>query len=203
MGLEKRYFDSDDFSVLQEALRIAEDRVTDYYRLSNRQWVRHPFEVITGKAQILWEEAPHAFAVLRKARPLSEGYNIRGYLRELYLICLQDHIILRALMRDPQLYLFPLLLYIFTHELIHIIRFGSYEQLFYLGPEKRGQEETVVHGLTSRVLKGVPCKGIQYVIDCYGNSSHDFNDYEEVCDANLRVSVLQLQRDYRGMAEVF
>lgn len=173
--MEKEYFDPNDLLIIEEALRIAEDRVGDFYKLSYRQWLRHPYEVVTAQKGFLTEDNQEAFAVLKKVRALNEGVLVERYLRELYLICLQDHLILKAILRDSNLQLFPLMLYILTHELIHIIRFERFYERFDLNQERRGREEEIVHGLTSKVLAGVPCKGIGYVIDCYGNSRLRFS----------------------------
>lgn len=167
--MERKYFSSDDLIVIEEALRISEDRVTDFYKLSHGQWLKHPYEVVTARRGLLSGDHKDAFAVLKKVRALSQEITIERYLRELYLICLQDHLILKAIVRDSNLQLFPLMVYVFTHELIHIIRFERFQERFDLDAKRRGPEERIVHDLTSRVLSGVPCKGIDYVIDCYKN----------------------------------
>ncbi len=146
----------------------------------------HPYQVITMEGQDPRDGFSGAFAVVKRVRPsyLSEAWG--KYLKDLYLICVQDHLVIKALKRDSDLQLLPLMVYTFVHELIHVVRFGRFLQLFDLSPEKRDEEEELVHSLTRKILWKVPLQGLKYVIDCY-KEFQPADSWEEVRDAYLRI----------------
>ena len=47
------------------------------------------------------------------------------------------------------------MLYIFTHELIHMVRFARYEAYYYMHPQKRPAEETRVHRKAREILRAL------------------------------------------------
>ena len=71
---------------------------------------------------------------------------------DFYRVCLQDHNILKTLKNGHDLRLFPLLLYIVTHELVHIVRFSQFLALFETPEEHKHEEERRVHRLTQNIL---------------------------------------------------
>src|ERR1051326_4916990 len=78
--------------------------------------------------------------------------------RDLYRICLQDHRILQAITgsrpvapKADKLALEPFLLYLLTHELIHIVRFTQRMQHLDLAPALRPQEEMNVEQPTGHI----------------------------------------------------
>jgi len=79
----------------------------------------------------------------------------------------RDHLILRALNRDGNLALLPLLVYIFTHELVHIVRFCNFFQRFDVPDKERVEEEEVVHSTTFEILKDFSLSNLDYVLDSY------------------------------------
>jgi hypothetical protein len=111
------------------------------------------------------EIASSVFAqVVRYVRP--EGPNgMRS--GDWYRICLQDHNILAALERDRQLDLFPLLVYIFTHELVHVVRFYKFLQCFEADDYSRGKEEATVHDLTHRILRRINMRSMPSILGYY------------------------------------
>src|SRR5262249_14203456 len=70
---------------------------------------------------------------------------------ELYRICLQDNRIL-ATHAQRGLKLSELLVYVLTHELVHVVRFGQRLQRLDLAAEERPMEERSVEIITSRIL---------------------------------------------------
>ena len=60
----------------------------------------------------------------------------------------------------------PLVLYVVTHELIHIIRFGTFLKSYEVLSGK-DEEETRVHKVTGQVLKNVRMRGLDQVLDSY------------------------------------
>ncbi|MBW1723267.1 MAG: hypothetical protein JRH13_10455 [Deltaproteobacteria bacterium] len=170
-------FDSKDMKWVNEAHEIAEDRVTNFYKFSLGQWKRHPYDVKTLRSLRDEEITPDAFALLRKGSRSLSHYELKTKERDFYFICLQDHIIQRALRRDKRLTLLPLLVYVFTHELVHIVRFCNFSQRFTFPVKGREKEESVVHETTFRVLKGLSLPRLDYVLEAYR--------HHRICDVAL------------------
>jgi len=165
--MNAREFKPDNLDTVSEALDIAEDATTNFFKLSSAQWNRHRYEVRTVSSWI-WEEAPDwAFAVLHRAARAEETIFVPSSRRDYYFICLQDRRILEALSRDGRLRLLPLLVYVLTHELVHIVRFSSFLQRFMAGAEDRNREERVVHDTTHRILDRLPMPALDYVLNSY------------------------------------
>jgi hypothetical protein len=149
---------------VSEALNIAEDKIGDFYKLSLRQWKRHRFSVRT-LAELSEEEIiSDAFALLEKRYKIHRVLNTA---EDHYFICLQDHEILKATRRDKDLTLLPLLVYVFTHELVHIVRFCNFVQRFDARGKDREREERIVHSTTYDILKNIAMPNLDYVLDSY------------------------------------
>jgi hypothetical protein len=169
MGV-RTLFSGEDIQTVSEALDIAEDRTGEYYKFSFGQWKRHRYGVKTLADLRREEIAPDpAFALLNKYSwaNAEEALDIRRLKGDYYSICLQDHRILEALGRDRNACLLPLMVYIFTHELIHIVRFCNFSQRFEVKGEGRRREEEIVHGTTLKVLKGLALQDLDYIMDAY------------------------------------
>ncbi len=165
--MSEQSFSYHQMSTLGEALRIAEEVTSDYFKFSSGQWGRHPYDVRLRKT---WQHLPvpcNVFAMLDKVNRAGEILCPRAKGKDFYLILLQDERILSAVCRDERLKLLPLMVYIFTHELIHIVRFGNFVQRFELGQEAKEEEETKVHELTYDILRQVPVKDLGYVLESY------------------------------------
>ncbi len=85
-----------------------------------------------------------------------------------FKICLQDHVIRRALTRDAHLSLLPLATYIVTHELIHVVRFARFLQRFDAPEKERDAEEARVHGETIELLRDLRIPGMGAVLSAFG-----------------------------------
>lgn len=160
-------FGYDHIHRVSEALDIAEDLVGNYYKFSLGQWKRHRFDVKTLRALHLGEITDHALALLQKGRRTTGQNDTENFRRETYIICLQDHQILQAVNRDKRLNLLPFLVYIFTHELIHIVRFCNFMQRFDVPDKEKEKEERVVHERTYEVLKPLSLSKLDYILDAY------------------------------------
>lgn len=160
-------FQRADFATVGEALDIAEDVTGDYFKLSTAQWKRHRYDVKTFRSLKREEISEHAFALLQKGAVGAENGQPGSRGRDIYFICLQDHRILKALGRDRNLALLPLMVYVFTHELIHIVRFCNFFQRFDASEEARESEERIVHEATYHALDKVPLPRLDYVLDLY------------------------------------
>ncbi len=165
--MSERSFSYHQMATLAEALQIAEEVTSDHFKFSSGQWKRHPYDV---RLRDTWQHLPvpcNVFAVLDKVNRAGEILCPRAKGKDFYFILLQDERILSAISRDERLELLPLMLYIFTHELIHIVRFSNFLQRFEVSQEVREQEERKVHGLAYDILRRVPIKDLGYVLQSY------------------------------------
>jgi hypothetical protein len=160
-------FNSKDLSTINAALEIAEESTGDFYKFSFAQWKRHHYDVKTLSSLNDEEITLNAFALLNKGSRITSGFDSRTKERDFYFICLQDHHILKALGRDRNLGVTPLLVYIFTHELVHIVRFCNFNQRFDLSGKNRDTEEKIVHATTYEILKDISLPKLDYVLEAY------------------------------------
>ena len=70
---------------------------------------------------------------------------------------------------DSFIRFFPLMLYIATHELVHILRFNNGECDFDMPFEEREREEDRVHRITRDVLTPVVNSELNLVLECFSN----------------------------------
>ena len=154
---------------VSEALDIAEDLVGNHYKFSLGQWKRHRFDVKTRKALQRGEITDQALALLKRGRRTTGLTDSGTPRRDSYIICLQDQQILKAVKRDSRLNLLPFLLYIFTHELIHVVRFCNFLQRFDVPDKEKEKEERVVHEKTYEVLNPLSLPDLDYILDAYRN----------------------------------
>lgn len=145
-------FQSAHRSVLREAIVIAEEMTADFYKLSRTQWRQARYDILTLPELWRQEISPHALALVAKYDCCQPGRMLRSAHYNLYRICLQDHNILRTLAEKPNIRLLPLLVYVVTHELVHVIRFGLFQQLFEVSENDKIREEGRVHHLTQQIL---------------------------------------------------
>ncbi|HDG98569.1 MAG TPA: hypothetical protein ENG73_10460 [Desulfobacterales bacterium] len=162
-----RSFSHQEMATLGEALHIAEEVTSEYYKFSSAQWRRHPYDVKTRAAWGGLSSCHPVFAVLNRGVWADEIVWPRAKARDYYFILLEDEKILSAIARDEKLGLLPLMLYVFTHELIHIVRFSNFVQRFDVTEEIREEEEKRVHRITYDVLRKIPMKSLGYVLDSY------------------------------------
>jgi hypothetical protein len=167
-------FKREQLMTVSEALDIAEDRTGAHYKFSSAQWKRHRYDVKTLAGLRKSEIVPEAFALLYKGVKRPDRFEPESRNRDDYLICIQDHEILKALRRDENLGLLPLLVYVFTHELVHIVRFSSFLQRFEVSEKDRESEEKVVHSTTNRILRKLSLPQLDYVLQSYEH--HGFCD---------------------------
>jgi len=160
-------FKKNDLTVLSDALEIAEDATGNFYKFSLGQWQRHRFDVKTRSSLDRKLLSASALAVLFKGMGMADDVDWKSKGRDFYFICLQDHSILEVLERDRYLTLMPLLIYVFTHELVHIVRFCNFFQMFDVSQKKRFKEEEIVHKTTFDILKDLSLPNLNYVLDSY------------------------------------
>lgn len=158
-------FDAEDRTVVHRALLRAEELAGDFYRIPGREWGRFPYEL-----QSLGEgPGPEARVFADLVRMVPEPGRAESCpVRELYRIRLRDDLILSAVHDRPDgVELFPLLLYVLTHELVHVIRFGGGAAPFDAGPVERQREEARVHAVTREVLGSKEDPVLRRILELY------------------------------------
>ena len=170
-------FQNKDLPTLREALDVAEEKTGDYFKFSFGQWKRHGYDIKTLSALGDDQITSRAFALLNKGSRVISDFEPRTKKRDFYFICLQDHHILKAVRRDKDVGLLPLLVYIFTHELVHIVRFCNFSQRFEISGEGRQEEERLVHSTTYEILENLSLPRIDYVLESYRG--------HRVCDLSM------------------
>lgn len=164
-GLQR--FEEDELRIVNEAVAIAEEITCNAYKMSSAEWRGQRYDVKT-LADLTPDEVVHGpFAQIiryvgRKAQTLLSSSEY-----DFYKICLQDHTILSALKKFPELRLLPFTLYIVTHELIHVIRFAKFLQAFDASAREKVIEEARVHEKTQAILSPAQTPGMGAVFDFY------------------------------------
>jgi hypothetical protein len=164
-------FDPYQKSLAQRAGKVARSLVTDYYCIAPREWQNMRYEVKTLKSLRASEVADNALAqtlcysFCKQAGPRVIA---RG---DLYRVCLQDHNILEAAARR-NVRLQPMLTYVLTHELVHVVRFGQRLQSLDLPREMRHLEEQNVDKTTRMILAHA---GYKDIIQLFPDQSVDLN----------------------------
>ena len=164
-----QYFNKTQLNVVGDALDIAEDMTSNYFKLSQLYWTKNRFDIRTLSSLLGQETKDNVFALLKKYTSDEKGeINRFNKQREFYLIYLQDHHILKALQRDSNIKLLPLLAYILTHELMHIVRFCKFQVRFDAQEENNKiEEEKIVNHTTYEILNQLSLPHLSYILSFY------------------------------------
>jgi hypothetical protein len=164
------YFSPAQISLAEQAFAHAEKLASGYFRLDRRGVKSHRYDVRTKAYLQEHEVRDRAFAHLCKYQYGGEAADASGGGRHFYRICLQDDCILDAVERAHSfIRLGPLLLYIATHELVHVVRFEDGVIAFDAPEEVKEQEEEAVHQITRRMLQPVGNPDLGLVLDCFSD----------------------------------
>lgn len=150
---------------LRRLFEFARELTGDHYHLGAEDARRMPVEIRTLVDLEDFEiQAGDVLAYIARL-----GYNDSrfGRRRDLYQVNLLDHNILGKLKHSEDLNFSALLLYVLTHELVHVIRFLKFMTPFYQSDSDHDQEEGRVHGLTQSILRRVPVSGMSSVLEKY------------------------------------
>jgi len=164
---QAQYFHPQHKELLKEAAVIAEEMTFDFFKLSPAHWRRARYDILTLEGLSREEISPHAHALVAKYKGCPHNSSLQSAWFDFYRVCLQDHNILKTLEASPALSLFPLLLYIVTHELVHVIRFSQFLALFEAAEAEKAIEETRVHQLTQKILAPLNLLDLSSVIRYY------------------------------------
>jgi len=160
IGRPMTQFDAFQHRLVNQALQESSDHLSRFYRIAPREFFHFSYDVLTERdiPPDLRRESVFAETISYTRREVSDAF---------YRIHLFDHQILEAVSTrrgGPALY--PFLIYILTHELIHISRLSRME-LHDPTEEERAREEETVHRLTRDVLSPDASLPLQQVADLY------------------------------------
>ena len=167
-------------SQLQEvngAVLLAEELVSNHYKMSSSQWLGPRYDVKTLVELSPEEIIEGPFAQIIRYRGRRKNTSLGSSTYDFYKICLQDHTVLTTLEARTELNLFAFSLYIITHELIHIVRFGKFLQGFEATASERLAEETRVHERTHRILQPLRVEGLPEVLEFFRNWRVAYDEY--------------------------
>ena len=170
------HFDAAQINQAAWAFSQAEKAAARYYRMSEARLKDLRYDVKTLAYLVKHEINERAFAQLCRYDYTPERRDDKGAVFSFYRVCLQDNRILDAVNRTAVFVkLPPLLLYIATHELVHVIRFDAGEGSFEASWEEKVREEQRVHSITRDMLAPLFYPGLKLILDCFG-------DYPQVGD---------------------
>ncbi len=158
--LKKEASDRLERALLGEASSLAEELVVDFFRLGGRGCRALQYEVLTDQEFPLPLPADSLAALLRAEVAALLPHRRRDF----YFIFLRESRLAKLEERD---FLYALLLYIFTHELIHMVRFMQFAACFWMMPHKRWEEERLVHTLCRKVLQGLKFPRLDEVLKAF------------------------------------
>lgn len=164
------YFNPSQVSLANSVFAHSEGLAAKYFRLSPDAMKNCRYEVKTLAYLNNDEVNDGAFAHICKYqyKKNDEPANAEGL--HFYKICLQDNRILDAVDRaNSFIKLNPLLLYIATHELVHLIRFDTGEMDFDAPADEKLREEQRVHQITKDILVQVANSELRLVFDCFSS----------------------------------
>ncbi|CAB1064427.1 hypothetical protein D1BOALGB6SA_9221 [Olavius sp. associated proteobacterium Delta 1] len=172
-------FGPEQIKIVNNAVAMAEELVSNYYKMSASQWLGPRYDVKT-LAELDPEEIIHGpFAQIIRYKGRRKNTSLGSATYDFYKICLQDHTIQATLDMAAGIELFPFSLYIITHELIHIVRFSKFLQSFEASERDRMAEEKRVHQRTHDILKPVQVTGLRRVLVFYNDWRVPYEDLRD------------------------
>ena len=147
-----RLFHQEHRGLISEALVIAEEMTSDFFKLSSSHWLRARYDILTLEGLKGEEITSDALAVVAKYHGRPAGKSLLSSSFDFYRVCLQDHNILHLSEKCQDVSLLSLLSYILTHELVHIVRFSQFAAGFQVSAAERAREEARVDTLTRQIL---------------------------------------------------
>ncbi len=150
--------------ILSDAVSLAEEIISDCFGLTTDYWLKNPYEVKTLKDEKDIILPKGVYAHLEKYGNKWHEKFFGKDTRCLYKVLVLDPRVLRVTGGHSSLML-PFLLYIMTHELIHMLRFSRFECAANI--EDKVDEEEKVHSLTESVLSKIKMTNLNTVIDFF------------------------------------
>lgn len=173
---KRNRFSPAQIKIVNNAVAMAEELVSNDYKMSASQWLGPRYDVKT-LAELKPEEIIDGpFAQIIRYKGQRQNTSLGSATYDFYKICLQDHTIRSTLEGPAGIELFPFSLYIITHELIHIVRFSKFLQSFDASADERMAEEKRVHRRTHDILKSVQIEGLPNVLEFYNDWRVPYED---------------------------
>jgi hypothetical protein len=160
-------FNKDQIITVNKGVAMAEELVSNFFKMSASQWLRPKYDIKTLLDLSPSETVHGPFAQIIRYEGQRKNASLGSSTYVFYKICLQDHSILATLKQSSHIRLLPFILYIVTHELIHIVRFSKFLQNFDASPQEMMAEETRVHEITHEILTPVQVAGLADVLKFY------------------------------------
>jgi len=160
-------FSPEQIEIVTDSTEMAEELVSDYYKMSASQWLRSVYDIKT-LADLMPDEivqGPYAQIIRYEGKPKKGALGSSSF--DFYKICIQDHSVLSTLVGSSDIKLSPFSLYIVTHELIHVVRFKKFLQNFSASPQETMNEEKRVHDTTRDILRKTRVPGLGNVLSFY------------------------------------
>ncbi len=171
-----RMFDDGQLLQVCRATHVSEELVNNFFKLSSSQWLKNRYDIQTLKDLHSHEilDGPFAQVIKYEGRKKDVPFGSSSF--SFYKVCLQDNAILSAV-REKKFQLEPFLLYILTHELVHVVRFSKFEKRYENKNESdvTMEEERKVHGLTHLILNTVSVSGLKQVFEFYKDWFQDIH----------------------------
>jgi hypothetical protein len=152
--------------ILDRSALIAEDITSDFFAFSSSHWARHPYEIKTLKESESVEFPHRTYAHLLRYDSMVSAKMSGRDSYELYHICLHDHNILEETGGSHDR-LLPFMVYVLSHELVHIARFSRHH--CNLLSSEKAREEEIVHAITHSMLDSVPITGLDRVLQRFSH----------------------------------
>ncbi len=163
------YFSPEQIALTAQSFKEAEILTRKYFHIDEEELRLQRYDVKTRAFLENHEICNHTFAHLFKYEYEKKRHQT-DELIVFYRVCLQDDVILDAVNRAASFISLPaLLLYIATHELVHVIRFERGEGDFYATGTERIREEEIVHRTTRNVLKPGAAGDMNLVLECFSD----------------------------------
>lgn len=163
------HFNADEHKIVEAAAQFAEELVSNHFKMSSGQWLRNQYDIRTARDLAPHECVAGPYAQVIKYEARHKKKSLGSFTFSYYRICLQDKAILTLVQQNDDLQLYPFLLYVLTHELVHVVRFGKFLQIYEKSSESTDaiREEQVVHTLTYDILSQVSVAGLDIVLQYY------------------------------------
>jgi hypothetical protein len=174
----KQTFNTHQLKIVNNAVAMSEELVSNHYKMSASQWLRPKYDVKTLVELNSNEIVEGPFAQVVRYVGKRHGTQLGSGTYDFYKICLQDHAILSTIQQNDQLKLLPFSVYIVAHELIHIVRFSKFLQSFDASAEEKIAEEARVHRETRLILGSIQLDSLQAVLDFYSTWQQPLEDLQ-------------------------
>ncbi len=145
----------------------AEERTIGYYCIPPYRWHRLQYDLVT-RQDCEWEPLPET--ALARLQRLGHLRPMREVVGDFYRIQLNDPSILIAAQRENlESDLYPFLVYILTHEMVHLVRLST---ILPEGQEwgvAREEEESRVLAVSRRILSRAPDTRLAHVLSRFSH----------------------------------